>query len=63
MSFGNAGVTHTPFSFFTPSYALVERLFDDDGKVLLLLLVLASPRYMKTVTNGACPFVVISVTT
>ena len=44
--------------------ALAERLFNDDGQVLLFLRdSLASPRYIKTVINGAWPLVVISVTT
>ena len=43
--------------------ALAKRLLHDHGKVMLLLGLRASLRYIKTVTNGAWPLVVIRVTT
>ena len=63
MSFGKAGVIHTPFSFLTPSMRWRSVSSMMMARSLRSCSFLASPRYMKTVMNGACPLVVMSVTT
>ena len=63
MSFGNAGVTYTPCSFLTPRMRWRSTSSIIIARSRRSASLRASPRYMKTVMNGACPFVVMSVTT
>ena len=56
-SFGNAGVTYTPFSFLNPSILCFK-----NSSIIIAnssLYSSVSPRYIHTDKNGACPFVFV----
>mgnify|MGYP007089992153 CR=1 FL=1 len=63
MSLGNAGVTHTPASFFTPLVALAQGLLDDHGKIALLGLAAGLIEVHEHRHKGRLPLVVMRVTT
>ena len=63
ISLGNAGVIYTPFSFFTPSMRWSSISSVIMARSWRSLPSGTSSRYINTVTNGACPLVVISVIT
>ena len=63
MSLGNAGVIYTPFSFFTPFILWCSISSMIAARSAFVCGSDTSFRYMNTVINGACPFVVMSVMT
>ena len=63
ISLGNAGVIHTPFSFLTPWILCFNTSSITSARSSLVWPSGTSSIYINTVTNGACPFVVISVMT